>query len=220
MVKDKLTSYKFPPPKAYIPALSNQTKNTLFNKVRIFTLILCLICSFSSEVNAQKILICDAVTRFPIKDVEVKADRILVGRTSYLGEIILPKTFNVVSFRSNGYLLETLYRNEVPRDTMFLYPSENTLNEVVVWGKYRVNVDQISSNMPRRDLKDFGYIAPVKKLINGGYDVATMLDKRLRRDRKHVTKLREIFEKLDGKDPIERAYTKEVEENSVRNFNQ
>lgn len=40
MVKDKLTSYKFPPPKAYIPALSNQTKNTLFNKVRIFTLIL------------------------------------------------------------------------------------------------------------------------------------------------------------------------------------
>ena len=132
MVKDKLTSYKFPPPKAYIPALSNQTKNTLFNKVRIFTLILCLICSFSSEVNAQKILICDAVTRFPIKDVEVKADRILVGRTSYLGEIILPKTFNVVSFRSNGYLLETLYQNEVPRDTMFLYPSENTLNEVVV----------------------------------------------------------------------------------------
>ena len=61
-------------------------------------------------------------------------------------------------------------------------------------------------------MKDFGYIAPVKKLINGGYDVATMLDKRLRRDRKHVTKLREIFEKLDGKDPIERAYTKEVEE--------
>lgn len=150
MVKNKLTLYKFPPPKAYIPALSNQTKNTLFNKVRIFTLILCLICSFSSEVKAQKILICDAVTRFPIKDVEVKADRILVGRTSYLGEIILPKTFNVVSFRSNGYLLETLYRNEVPRDTMFLYPSENTLNEVVVWGKYRINVDQISSNMPRR----------------------------------------------------------------------
>ena len=102
---------------------------------------------------------------------------------------------------------------------MFLYPSENTLNEVVVWGKYRVNVDQISSNMPRRDLKDFGYIAPVKKLINGSYDVATMLDKRLRRDRKHVTKLREIFEKLDGKDPIERAYTKEVEENNVRNVN-
>ncbi len=46
-----------------------------------------------------------------------------------------------------------------------------------------------------------------------------MLDKRLRRDRKHVTKLREIFEKLDGKDPIERAYTKEVEENNVRNVN-
>ena len=47
-----------------------------------------------------------------------------------------------------------------------------------------------------------------------------MLDKRLRRDRKHVTNLERSLKSLDGKDPIERAYTKEVEENSVRNFNQ
>lgn len=39
----------------------------------------------------------------------------------------------------------------------------------------------------------------------------TMLDKRLKRDRMHVEQNRKVFEKLDGKDAVERASTKERE---------
>ena len=58
--------------------------------------------------------------------------------------------------------------------------------------------------MPKRDILE---AAPKHDI--GGFDIGLMLDKRLRRDKEHVKKQREIFQKFDGintEDPILRAY--------------
>ena len=50
----------------------------------------------------------------------------------------------------------------------------------------------------------------------GGFDLGLILDKRYRRDRRHVRELREIFKKMDGledkEDPILKAYRQTQQE--------
>lgn len=180
--------------------------NTLHNKGKKqrrlllpFMLFMCLL-----PCKAQQILVCDAISRFPLRDVRVSADGKAIGKTIYLGTITLPDGFRTATFQKEGFLKETLKRSEVLCDTVFLFPAKHSLNEVVVTGKARPNIDEMNRNRPQRDMKDFGYLPS-----GGGFDLATILDKRLRRDRKHVEQNRKIFEKLDGGDPILRAYAEE-----------
>ncbi len=185
-----------------------QLQNTIVcPKIIFLRLSLLMLCAVSLNGKAQKILVCDAISSFPVRDVEVRVDGQLVGKTIYLGTITLPDTFKIVSFNTRGYLPESLKREEVLRDTVFLFPSEHSLNEVIVVGKRSLNADKLSRNMPKRDLQDYGYL----DASGGGFDLATIFDKRLNRDREHVRQNREIFKKLDGKDPIEQAYTEEME---------
>ncbi len=155
--------------------------------------------------KAQQILVCDAISRFPLRDVRVWADGKPIGKTIYLGTITLPDGFRTATFQKEGFLKETLKRNEVLCDTVFLFPAKHSLDEVVVTGKARPNVDEMNKNTPKRDLKDVGYL----RSTLGGFDLATIVDMRLKRDRKHAEQNRKIFKKLDGDDPILRAYAEE-----------
>ena len=99
---------------------------------------------------------------------------------------------------------ETLTRAEVLKDTVFLFPEKNYLDEVVVWGKHIVNGRELLKKLPQRDILEK---APQHSV--GDFDLGLMLDKRLRRDKEHVRKQREVFKKFDGinvGDPILRAY--------------
>ena len=91
------------------------------------------------------------------------------------------------------------------RDTVFLFPAEHYLDEVVVIGKQVVDGRELLKKMPKRDILEK---KPAHSLLE--FDVGLMLDKRLRRDRQHVEKLREVFKKMDGledkEDPILKAY--------------
>ena len=92
-----------------------------------------------------------------------------------------------------------------PRDTVFLFPAAHYLDEVVVVGKQTVDGRGLLKKMPKRDILEK---RPPSSL--GGFDLGIMLDKRYRRDRRHVAQLREIFKKMDGlddkEDPILKAY--------------
>lgn len=117
--------------------------------------------------KAQQILVCDAITRFPIRDVSVAADGKFIGKTIYLGTITLPEGFKSATFKKGGYLPERLTNNEVLRDTVFLFPAKHGLDEVVVTGKARPNIDELNRHTPKRDLKDVGYLPP-----GDGFDLA------------------------------------------------
>ena len=179
-------------------------------QIRLVLFFLWLLLPFSS-VQAQKVLVCDGATRFPIRDVLVNADGKNVGLTTWQGIINLPDSFQTATFKKKGYAPEKLLRNEVLRDTVFLYPAEHYLDEVIVTGKQIVDGRELLKRMPKRDILEK---KPAHSLLE--FDVGLMLDKRLRRDRKHVEKLREVFKKMDGledkEDPILKAYRQTQQE--------
>ena len=173
-------------------------------QIRLFLFFLWLLLPLS-PLQAQKVLVCDGATRFPIRDVLVSADGKNVGLTTWQGIINLPDSFQTATFKKKGYAPEKLLRDEVLRDTVFLFPAEHYLDEVVVIGKQVVDGRELLKKMPKRDILEK---KPAHSLLE--FDVGLMLDKRLRRDRQHVEKLREVFKKMDGledkEDPILKAY--------------
>ena len=173
-------------------------------QIRLFLFFLWLLLPLSS-LRAQKVLVCDGATRFPIRDVLVSVDGKNVGLTTWQGFINLPDSFQTATFKKKGYAPEKLLRDEVLRDTVFLFPAEHYLDEVVVIGKQVVDGRELLKKMPKRDILEK---KPAHSLLE--FDVGLMLDKRLRRDRQHVEKLREVFKKMDGlddkEDPILKAY--------------
>lgn len=60
-------------------------------------IVLLVLCNF--QANAQQVLVCDGATRFPLRDVETLADDKPVGKTDYLGHIVLPENFSTATFR-------------------------------------------------------------------------------------------------------------------------
>ena len=160
-------------------------------QIRLFLFFLWLLLPLSS-LQAQKVLVCDGATRFPIRDVLVSVDGKNVGLTTWQGIINLPDSFQTASFKKKGYAPEKLFRSEVLRDTVFLFPAEHYLDEVVVIGKQVVDGRELLKKMPKRDILEK---RPSGGL--GGFDLGLILDKRYRRDRRHVRELREIFKKMD-----------------------
>lgn len=190
-------------------------------QIRLFLFFLWLLLPLSS-LQAQKVLVCDGATRFPIRDVLVSVDGKNVGLTTWQGIINLPDSFQTATFKKKGYAPEKLLRDEVLRDTVFLFPAEHYLDEVVVIGKQVVDGRELLKKMPKRDILEK---KPAHSLLE--FDVGLMLDKRLRRDRKHVEKLREVFKKMDGledkEDPILKAYRQtqlELKADSIQKKNE
>ena len=190
-------------------------------QIRLVLFFLWLLLPFSS-VQAQKVLVCDGATRFPIRDVLVSVDGKNVGLTTWEGYINLPDSFQTATFKKKGYAPEKLLRDEVLRDTVFLFPAEHYLDEVVVIGKQVVDGRELLKKMPKRDILEK---KPAHSLQE--FDFGLMLDKRLRRDRKHVEKLREVFKKMDGlddkEDPILKAYRltqQELKADSIQKKNE
>ena len=190
-------------------------------QIRIVLFVLWLLLPLSS-LQAQKVLVCDGATRFPIRDVLVSVDGKNVGLTTWQGIINLPDSFQTATFKKKGYAPEKLLRDEVLRDTVFLFPAEHYLDEVVVIGKQVIDGRELLKKMPKRDILEK---KPAHSLLE--FDVGLMLDKRLRRDRKHVEKLREVFKKMDGledkEDPILKAYRQtqlELKADSIQKKNE
>ena len=190
-------------------------------QIRLVLFFLWLLLPFSS-VQAQKVLVCDGATHFPIRDVLVGVDGKNVGLTTWEGYINLPDSFQTATFKKKGYAPEKLLRDEVLRDTVFLFPAEHYLDEVVVIGKQVVDGRELLKKMPKRDILEK---KPAHSLQE--FDFGLMLDKRLRRDRKHVEKLREVFKKMDGlddkEDPILKAYRltqQELKADSIQKKNE
>ena len=114
--------------------------------------------------------------------------------------------------QKEGYAPEKLLRNEVLRDTVFLYPAEHYLDEVIVTGKQIVDGRELLKRMPKRDILE-------KKPAHSFQEFDFGL--------KHVEKLREVFKKMDGledkEDPILKAYRQtqqELKADSIQNKNE
>ena len=70
---------------------------------------------------------------------------------------------------------------------------------------------QLPDSFQTASFKKKGYALEKRpRAVLGGFDLGVMLDKRYRRDKRHVAQLREVFKKMDKigekEDPILKAY--------------
>ena len=124
----------------------------------------------------RRITVVDIETMIPISGVNVRPDGQSPKSTDYLGRVELTERFDSIRFSHVEYMPERLSFIEF-RDTMYLYPRHNQLDEVVVMGVS----PQLRKAMKASHESDFGM----------------MLDKRWRRDRKRLKRAKEVLREWD-----------------------
>ena len=154
----------------------------------------------------RKFVVADMETRVPVRDAVVSTKSGYRDTTNYRGICYIPVQFDTLSVSHGKYLTERLTAKEI-KDTTYLIPNSHQISEVAVWGDGTPSVSKGLTEQIRQIFRDN---------TPGGlaFDFAKMLDKRYRRDMKHLRKTREIFKEMDkdDEDPIVRAYKEAMEE--------
>lgn len=163
----------------------------------------------------RKLVVADMETRVPIRKVVVTTKDGYRDSSNYRGIVRIPKDFDTLRVYKAGYLMTKLSLKEVG-DTTFLIPSGKSLREVTVWGKDGSN--RANENMAGGLLQAIREGAAEAPKGIASFDFANMLDRRGRRDRKHLKKVKAAFDKMDqlDDDPIINAYLKDQESKRLK----
>lgn len=148
-----------------------------------------------TTANAQrKVLLLDSDTNMPISGVSVNTDEGENVTSDGKGIATLSMPFDTIRFSHLKYSSEMLKKEEV-RDTVYLIPTVHLLPEVTV-----------SELAPEIKMRIKGWVA--QAVAEGAamapqgiasFDFANMLDRRRRRDKKHLEKAKDVLEKWDEK---------------------
>jgi hypothetical protein len=169
----------------------------------------------AQSVSLRKFVVADMETRVPIRSAYVITNTGYRDTTNYRGVCYLPAQFDTVIVYKPNYLSEKLAYKEVT-DSTYLLAKNHALKEVTVWGKDRQKeLDENVSNWGAAAAAMGAAEAP-KGIVS--FDVAKMLDRRGRRDRKNLRKTKAAFKEMDSKgknNPVEAAY-KDMKEEEQR----
>lgn len=91
----------------------------------------------SAHVEAQQFVVADMESRVPIRDVIVYTDDNQNAKSNWDGTFSLNEGYGRISFSHLNYEKRYILKSELKGDTIYLLPSMNLLNEVVVYGERR-----------------------------------------------------------------------------------
>lgn len=160
---------------------------------RKLSLLLFLGCCLAAFPQRQ-ITVLDMDTHLPVSKVSVRVG----GKVFYsdvVGRVVIDTLADTLSFSHLRYLPERLRSYEVG-DTMFLLPQDHILEEVVVM-ELNPNLKSLVSSWARQGALMGAAEAP-KGVAQ--FDFGMMLDRRGRRDRKHMERAKEILGKWSEAD--------------------
>ena len=156
-------------------------------------LIAILFMLFGASVSAQRnITVLDMDTDLPVKGVSVKVDQKRAVETDHLGRVTIPFVFDSIAFSHVRYEHEQLKMVEVG-DTMYLLPIEHMLPEV------KVNAASPQMLAMFKAWAMAGAMIGAAEAPRGvaSFDFANMLDRRGRRDKKHLERAKTILQEWD-----------------------
>ena len=167
-------------------------------------LMIVLVCWAAVMAKAQRTcVIANAEDHVPIREALIHTDNNHWARTDYRGYWTMKYQFDSATVSKPGFLKTTIYLKNLP-DTVFLLPQSHQLSEVEVWGENMPGIKGIQSDA-HRQAEIGGAEAPQGV---ASFDFARMIDKRGRRDHKHLQEARKIFGEMERKDPVVAAYEK------------
>lgn len=180
----------------------------------IFLISFLASCSLNAQETGnsrmRRLVVADIETKVPMRGVIVSTKTGYRDTTNWRGICQVPVEFDTLTIFKHGYIPERLVQGEL-RDSTFLIPEGTSIGQVTVWGKnhFKDNVNEWKRNTP--------VSAPSNGTVSIGFDFANMIDKRGRRDRKHLRITREKFKEMDTSgDPIVDAYKKALEEAKLK----
>ena len=161
-------------------------------------LILLFFCVVALETHAQRrITVIDMDTDLPVKGVSVKVGKERAAETDYLGRADIPMVFDSITFNHVQYEHERLAYSELPGDTMYLLPKEHLLPEVSIT-ELDPRVKSLVSGWAQQGAMQGAAMAP-RGNITYYFDFADILDRRGRRDKKHLERAKKILKEWDEK---------------------
>lgn len=159
-------------------------------------------------VSAQrKMIVVDAETKVPVRDVKVYTPEGLDTLTAWDGTFAVPDSFSRLNFRHPHFEQRYLLPSELHSDTVWLLPISNALGEVVIWGhrRFRDRMADILKPSPQQIERDkMPQVIPagpnVLALAGWLYDVTIgkRMEKRSQR-KKALKKVREKEEEIQRK---------------------
>jgi len=164
------------------------------------------------QPQLRRFVVADMETHVPVRGAIVRTKSGYRDTTNYLGICFVPTKFDTLSVSHPRYLTERLVTGEA-KDSTFLLPNFRRLSEVTVWGKHNLSaLDGIDDALKKEAPAHTSAPAGLGLVVT--FDFAKMLDKRYRRDMKHLRKTREVFKQLDkgDEDPVVKAYQDAMEE--------
>lgn len=177
----------------------------------LFSLILAvfaLMQASAQDVQPQrKLVVADMETRVPMRGVIVSTQDGYRDTTNWRGVCYVPQTFDTLTVYKPNYIPERLVQNEL-KDSTYLIPAGSAISEVTVWGKNDLQ-DGINAWIGGQSLP----LPDPSTGVIGRFDLGNMLDRRGRRDRRHLRRLQQRFSEIEqSEDPIVRAYEQALAE--------
>ncbi len=140
--------------------------------VRPFWAVLATMVYMSPAKAQTHCVIVDKETGTPIRDVKIFTDKGQVCVTDYRGRAKVDTPFESATISHVSYLQRRVTRYEL-RDTVWLLPKSNRLNEVVVWGKDR---QHLITDVVKSATADAYLYAPPKGVVS--FDFFKMMEKK------------------------------------------
>lgn len=144
----------------------------------------------------RRITVVDMDTSLPVKGVSVKVGGGQISVTDHAGHVDIPIVFESIVFSHIMYEPEHLTMTEVG-DTMFLLPKNHLLPEVTVT-ELDPRIKGLISGWVRQGAMRGAAEVP-RATVSYSFDFADMLDRRGRRDRKHLERARKVLKEWDKK---------------------
>ena len=155
------------------------------------TISLIIVILSAVYVSAQrKIVVVDMETHLPVADVSIKTDSARAVMTDRNGVAIISERFDSISFSHMRYLSDKVTFEEM-KDTMYLVPKNLMLPDVVVTG--------VNPDLKKAMKKNYERMLEQPTVKGLTFDFANIIDRRGRRDRKHLKKAKEILREWDAK---------------------
>ena len=164
------------------------------------------------QSQLRRLVVADMETHVPVRGAIVSTKSGYRDTTNYRGICYIPAQFDTLSVSHAKYLTERLLTGEA-KDSTFLLPNFHRLSEVTIWGDRRLSaLDGVDDALKKETPAHTSAPAGLGLVVT--FDFAKMLDKRYRRDMKHLRKTREVFKEMDkgDGDPIVNAYRQAMEE--------
>ena len=155
------------------------------------TISLIIVILSAVYVSAQrKIVVVDMETHLPVADVSVKTDSARAVMTDRNGVASISERFDSISFSHMRYLSDKVTFEEM-KDTMYLVPKNLMLPDVVVTG--------VNPDLKKAMKKNYERMLEQPTVKGLTFDFANIIDRRGRRDRKHLKKAKKILREWDAK---------------------